>query len=93
MTIARHGGRLQVCCDACPASYPSTYAAQDFAAMIADARAAGWRIVKRQLPAEPDTTGLFGRAPRIAGPQKRAEPYGHTCPACAAPGAPQTPLL
>ncbi|MBN9035497.1 MAG: hypothetical protein J0H53_05465 [Rhizobiales bacterium] len=93
MTVARHEGRLQLCCDGCPASFPETYEAEDFATMIADARAAGWRIVKRQLPAEPDTRGLFGRAPRIAGPRRKPEPYSHTCPACLAPAEPHGSLL
>lgn len=92
MTIARHDGWLQVCCDSCPASYPNTYAAEDFAVMVADAKAAGWRVVRRQLPAEPDTAGLFGRAPRIAGLRRQPEPYTHTCPACLAP-APAGPSL
>lgn len=93
MTVARHEGRLQLCCDACPAAFRETYPVDDFATMVADARAAGWRVVKRRLPAEPDTTGLFGRAPRIAGPRRKPEPYSHTCPGCAAPEPTERPLL
>lgn len=84
--IVRHDGKLQVCCDTCPASYPNTYAAEDFNVMILDARAAGWSIRKAQ-PKGPyrDTSDLFGTAPRVAGKPQRAEPYTHTCPACTNP--------
>lgn len=86
MTIARHEGRLQVCCDSCPASYPNTYAAEDFAVMVADARAAGWSIRKAQPKGDArDTSDLFGKAPRIAGKPGREEPYTHACPACTNP--------
>ncbi|EKF17099.1 hypothetical protein [Nitratireductor pacificus] len=84
MTVARHESRLQVCCDHCPASYPNTYAAEDFDVMIADARTAGWRIV-RALPdagSGGDTADLFGGAPRIAGARQEKQPYLHICPAC-----------
>lgn len=84
MSIARHSGRLQVCCDTCPASYPNTYAAEDFAVMISDAKTGGWEIRKLTLPPRRDTSDLFGAAPRIAGNAKRQEPYAHTCPDCAA---------
>lgn len=84
MSIARHDGRLQVCCDTCPAAYPNTYAADDFAVMTSDAKAAGWSIRKLTLPPRRDTSDLFGAAPRIAGSAKRHEPYAHTCPDCAA---------
>lgn len=84
MSIARHHGRMQIVCDHCPASYPNTYAAEDFAAMIADANAAGWIIRKRQVDPsrDRDTSDLFGKTPRIAG-GKKPEPYTHTCPSCA----------
>lgn len=86
MSIARHGSRMQVCCDSCPASYPNAYEAEDFAVMIADAKTAGW-IVRKAPPrgAGRDTSDLFGAAPRIAGKPARAEPFTHTCPACANP--------
>lgn len=90
MSIARHDGRTQLCCDACPAALPDTYPPDDFAEMIHDAREAGWRIEKR-MPKAKDTTDLFGRAPRIAGP--REEPYTHICPACARRPNPQGALL
>lgn len=83
--IIRHEGRNQVACDTCPASYPNTYAAEDWSVMIADARTAGWRIQKakpRRL--DRDTSDLFGTAPRVAG-AKPEEPYSHTCPACLNP--------
>lgn len=83
MSIVRHGARMQVCCDTCPAAYPNTYEQEDFAVMVADAKAAGWIIRKLDLPPERDTTSLFGRPPRIAGPKRRPEPYTHTCPDCA----------
>lgn len=86
MSIARSGARLQVCCDACPASYPNTYEAGDFSVMILDARAAGW-IIRKAMPkaGDRDTSDLFGSAPRIAGKPAREEPYTHTCPSCARP--------
>lgn len=81
--IESQDGRQQVCCDTCPASYPNTYAAEDFAVMIADARAAGWSI--RKVGPEADRTGgtndLFGRPARIAGAAKR-QPFTHACPDC-----------
>lgn len=85
MSIARHGDRMQVCCDTCPTSYPNKYVAGDFGVMIADAKTAGWAI-RRANPKSPDkdTSDLFGAAPRIAG-GKAEEPYTHTCPSCAAP--------
>jgi len=82
MSIARHDGRLQVCCDTCPAAYPNTYATDDFGVMISDAKTAGWSIRKLALPPQRDTSGLFGRPPRIAGNAMRQEPYAHTCPDC-----------
>lgn len=86
MTITRHGSRLQVCCDSCPASYPNTYEVGDWFVMIADAKTAGWIIRKATPKADArDTTDLFGAPPRIAGKPSRDEPYTHTCPACANP--------
>lgn len=83
--IAREGNLTQVCCDSCPASYPNTYADEDFAVMIADARTAGW-IIRKALPAGgQDTSDLFGRPPKVAG-TARPQPYTHTCPACASAG-------
>lgn len=81
--IERHESLNQVCCDTCPASYPNTYADEDWSVMIADAKTAGWMI----RPARPDadkrdTTDLFGTTPRVAGSTK-AQRYSHTCPACA----------
>lgn len=85
MSIARHGERLQICCDTCPASYPNKYSAEDFGVMIADAKTAGW-IVRKAAPKRPDkdTRDLFGTAPRVAG-GKADEPYTHTCPSCGSP--------
>lgn len=84
--IARHANRMQICCDSCPASYPNTYAAEDFDVMVADARTAGWSI--RKAPVDPgrdrDTSDLFGSKPRLARPDPRREPYIHSCPDCAA---------
>lgn len=85
MTIERTDNLSQVCCDLCPASYPNTYADEDFAVMISDAKTAGWII--RARPPEPDrrdTSDLFGSAPRIAGSAK-SQRFTHTCPACATP--------
>lgn len=84
MTIARDGNRNQVTCDTCPASYPNTYAAEDWSVMIADAKAAGWSI-RKAMPAafDRDTSDLFGAPPRIAGNDK-SQTHVHTCPACVA---------
>lgn len=86
MSITREDGRMQICCDSCPASYPNTYAADDFDVMVADARTAGWTI--RRAPVDPgrdrDTSDLFGAKPRLARQSPRREPYTHTCPSCAA---------
>ncbi|MHB2265004.1 DUF7666 domain-containing protein [Aliihoeflea sp. PC F10.4] len=81
--IERHGGRQQVICDTCPASYPNTYADEDFRVMIADAKTTGWRITKVVADASrgKDTADLFGSAPRIAGPTKPQD-YSHKCPNC-----------
>lgn len=88
MTIEHHEGRCQVCCDRCPGAYPNAYAREDFDVMIADARTAGWKIVKARVdPGEgEDTDDLFaGRqptgAPRIAGRRPR-QGYLHICPDC-----------
>ena len=85
MTIARHGSRLQICCDACPARYPNQYDACDFTVMVTDAQTAGWHI----RPAGPardhrDTSDLFGSAPRVAG-RTPPDRFTHACPACAKP--------
>ncbi|WP_166162970.1 hypothetical protein [Chelativorans oligotrophicus] len=86
MTIASHEGKHQVCCDSCPAGYPNTYAAEDWDAMISDAKTAGWLIRKAKPPAaEHDTSDLFGSAPRLASKASaEPQPYTHTCPDCAA---------
>ncbi|QPC87386.1 hypothetical protein GA830_12030 [Mesorhizobium sp. NBSH29] len=83
MTIAHHENRNQVTCDTCPASYPNTYAADDWSAMIADAKVAGWSI-RKTMPAalDRDTSDLFGAAPRMAGSDK-PQTHIHTCPDCA----------
>lgn len=82
MSITRHGERLQVCCDTCPASYPNKYLAEDFGVMIADAKTAGW-IIRKATPKRPDkdTSDLFGAAPHVAD-SKVEEPFTHTCPSC-----------
>lgn len=80
--IERHDNRNQVCCDTCPASYPNTYADEDWSVMIADAKTAGWVIRQLKPPAGADTSDLFGEPPRIAG-RARPQRYTHTCPACA----------
>lgn len=81
--IERVDGRSQVCCDTCPASFPATYADEDFAAMVADAKAVGWLVRPARPKADArDTTDLFGSPPRIAGGAK-PQPYTHTCPDCA----------
>ncbi len=84
MTIARHKNLNQVCCDSCPASYPNTYADEDWGVMISDAKTAGWIIRPVRPAAGRDTSDLFGRPPRIAGAAK-AERWSHTCPNCANP--------
>ena len=85
MSIERKNGKLQVCCDTCPATYPNTYAAEDFAVMIAAAKTGGW-IIQKAGPASADasTEDLFGSTPRIAG-KPAAERFTHTCPSCANP--------
>ncbi len=87
MTIARHNNLNQVCCDTCPASYPNTYADEDWGVMIADAKTAGWIIRPVKPAAGADTSDLFGKPPRGAGSSK-AQPFSHTCPDCANPRAP-----
>ncbi|WP_099864698.1 hypothetical protein [Pararhizobium haloflavum] len=86
MTIERHEGRLQVSCNHCPASYPATYAEEDFPVMVADAMTAGWKIRKVDAAAAArrgdGTADLFGTPAKIAG-SRRHESYTHTCPACA----------
>ena len=84
MTIARHNNFNRVCCDSCPASYPNTYADEDWGVMISDAKTAGWIIRPVKPAAGADTSDLFGKPPRIAGTSK-AERWSHTCPACANP--------
>ncbi|WP_265518930.1 hypothetical protein [Nitratireductor luteus] len=86
MTIARHDGKSQVCCDTCPASYPNTYADEDFRVMITDAKTAGWSIRKAQPPVNDEgTASLFGDKPRLARKEgETPQPYVHTCPDCAA---------
>ncbi|WP_157014865.1 hypothetical protein [Mesorhizobium xinjiangense] len=83
--IVREEGKNQICCDTCPSSYPNTYADEDFAVMIADAKTAGWSIrkVTDNLERDDDTSDLFGTARRIAGKAER-QPYSHTCPDCRA---------
>lgn len=92
--IEHHEDRRQVLCDTCPASYPNTYAAADWQVMIADAKAAGWKIVKRgPSKRRDDGDDLFGKV-RIAGPAEKPEdPYIHTCPSCAADRRCQEALL
>lgn len=85
MSIERHENRLQVCCDTCPASYPNTYAAEDFDVMISDARTGGWRISRAPVEASSkgDTADLFGNSPRIAGKaSEHQQRFIHTCPNC-----------
>ncbi len=84
--IQHHEGKSQVSCDHCPASYPNTYAHEDFRVMIADAKTAGWIIRKAKPPKDgSDTSDLFGSAPRLARRESGEEqPYTHTCPECAA---------
>lgn len=80
--IERHEGRQQIVCDTCPAAYQNTYADEDFAVMVSDAKTAGWSICKALPAANPrDTADLFGRAPRVAG-KAAPQPYTHTCPTC-----------
>lgn len=91
--IERHETRQQIVCDTCPASFPQSYAEDDFAVMVADVKAAGWAIRKRQPDATPrDTSDLFGAAPRVAGKEKQ-QPYTHACPTCRAKPQPQGRLM
>lgn len=84
MTISRHNNLNQVCCDTCPASYPNTYADEDWGVMISDAKTAGW-IIRPVKPASGrDTSDLFGKPPRVAG-ASNSERWSHTCPACTNP--------
>ncbi|KQZ81906.1 hypothetical protein ASD64_09130 [Mesorhizobium sp. Root157] len=83
--IERADNRNQICCDTCPASYPNTYADEDFAVMVSDAKTAGWLIRQAKPDADrKDTSDLFGARPRLAGTSK-PQRYTHTCPACARP--------
>jgi hypothetical protein len=45
MTVEKHAGRQQIVCE-CGMSQPQTYAADDFAIMVVDAKADGWIIAK-----------------------------------------------
>jgi hypothetical protein len=47
MTLIKHEGKMQVTCNACPATYRRTYAEEDFHILLTDIKAEGWRI-KRQ---------------------------------------------
>ena len=89
--IESHDGKVQMVCDACPASFARPYDDEDFAIMEADARAAGWRIEKQLAPARQDGPGLFDRAPQIARSPTTQKPQGytHTCPACRAAAQPR----
>lgn len=95
MTIERADNRSLICCDRCPASYPNTYADEDFNVMIADIRTAGWRVVKAKIDsAEGEGTAeLFGAAPRAAGNTSDRQPYIHICPACQHQGGQSGGLL
>lgn len=91
MTIERHEGEAQVCCDHCPASYPNTYQLEDWQVMIADAKAAGWSIRPVRPTDRAGTQDLFAppatRAPRSVRPGREnrdPEPFTHACPDCAA---------
>lgn len=89
--IERHEGRQQITCDSCPASYPNTYADEDFAVMVSDVKTAGWIIRPAPLNAgKVASNDLFNEpaAPRIAG-QPKPQRFIHTCPNCARP-APST---
>lgn len=81
--IERHEGRMQVLCDTCPASYPNTYAAEDFHVMIADVKTAGWRLTKATVDPQRGrgTADLFGKAPVVAG-QPKPQEWLHACPDC-----------
>lgn len=89
--IERDGNHLQIVCDTCPASFPSARV-EDFRAMIADAKAAGWVITQARPADDRDTAELFGAAPRIAGNAKK-QPYTHSCPDCTRKPAAQRKLL
>jgi hypothetical protein len=89
--IEREENRQQIVCDTCPKALPP-YPAEDFRAMIADAKAAGWVITQARPANDRDTRELFGSAPRIAGNTK-AQPYTHTCPDCTRKPAAQRRLL
>lgn len=47
MTIVRHEGKLQVTCDACPATYRRTYDSDDFDILREDILADGWKIERK----------------------------------------------
>lgn len=47
MAIVAHEGKRQITCDSCPATYRGTFAAADFEIMVADVKAAGWKITLR----------------------------------------------
>ena len=82
MTIANHEGKRQICCDSCPASLALVYP-ESFDAMVARAKAAGWRFGKVQPRSDKNTSDLFGTAPRVAGAIE--QPFTHTCPTCTKP--------
>ena len=47
MSIVAHEGKRQITCDSCPATYRGTFAAADFDIMVADVKAAGWKIARQ----------------------------------------------
>jgi hypothetical protein len=86
--IERYEGRMQVLCNICPASYPNTYAAEDFKVMIADVKTAGWRLTKAAVDPQRGrgTADLFGKQPIVAC-QAKPQEWLHACPGCQMPDA------
>lgn len=80
--IANHEGKRQICCDSCPASLALVYP-ESFEAMVARAKAAGWRFQKVQPRSGKGTSDLFGSTPRVADAVQ--QPFTHTCPGCTKP--------
>lgn len=85
MTVLHHEGQVELCCDHCPAVWPHIHAEEDFRVMIADAKAAGWRIRKIDAAAaalrDSETADLFGGQGRC---EEKAEhqSFTHECPSC-----------
>jgi hypothetical protein len=47
MTLIKHEGKMQITCDACPATYRRTYAEEDFKILLQDIKDEQWKIERK----------------------------------------------